>query len=122
MTEAPKSRTNYPAAVLGMLAGVILGSVGFWLLWKIGFYGMVLPGAMVGLGCGAQSRAKSIPLGIASAVVAFVLCVVLEWYYRPFVADESLLYFVKNLSDLQNRTKFTMACGIFAGFWFGRGR
>ena len=115
-------RPRYLRAVIGSFAGAFLGYLGFAMLTKIGVYAMVVPGAMTGLGCGAQSGTKSIPLGLYAAALAFIVSVLIEWHFFPFVADESLPYFVSNLDGLSRLTKVMFGFGTFAGFWFGRGR
>ena len=107
---------------MGLIAGGALGCIGFYLLMQLGLYAMIVPGAMIGLGCGAQAGGRSIALGVVAAVVSLALGIVIEWYFFPFIADKSLSYFLQNLSGLTLRAKIMIAAGAFAGFWFGRGR
>lgn len=113
---------NYPKAIAGAIGGAVIGYIGFSLMMKMGLYALVLPGAMIGLGCGAQSGAHSWPLAIFAGLAALCLTVFIEWHFFPFVADESFGYFVSNLTDLRTGTQLMMGAGTFAGFWFGRGR
>ena len=122
LNEANSRRPNYILGIVGALAGAVLGCAAFWLLMKIGLYAMVVPGAMIGLGCGAQAGGRSIGLGIFAAVFALAFALFVEWYFFPFVADGSFEYFLQNLSDLKPMTKVMIAAGTFAGLWFGRGR
>ncbi|MEQ9410837.1 MAG: hypothetical protein RIK87_24205 [Fuerstiella sp.] len=121
MADSPRI-PRFPAALAGAVCGAVLGFLAFSMLLKIGFYGMVLPGAMVGLGCGAQARGRSNVLGVVAAVMAIALSLWIEWHFFPFNADDSLGYFLRNVGDLKTATKLTIAAGGFAGFWFGRGR
>lgn len=115
-------RPNFPKAICGTIAGMLLGYVGFALLWKLGFYAMVVPGTMIGLGCGAQSGGRSLMLGLFAAFVAMGFGLFIEWKFFSFIADDSFGYFLTNLSELKTQTKLLITAGAFAGFWFGRGR
>ena len=121
--DKPNFQTpNYVKAIVGIIAGGVLGYIGFYLLLQLGLYAMILPGAMIGLGCGAQAGARSLVLGVVAGIVAFAFGVFIEWNFFPFVADGSFGFFVKHLSDLTDRAQLMIAAGTFAGFWFGRGR
>lgn len=122
MTHSTDHAPNLLRGAIGAVAGGVLGFAGFGLLFRLGLYGMVVPGAMVGWACGAQSGGRSIPLGILSAILATATCVYTEWHFLPFIEDDSFSYFLSHLNDLQLRTTLSMAAGIFAGFWFGKGR
>ena len=53
--------------VPGLIAGVVGGIAGYFVVYWIsrqGFYAPVLPGALAGLACGLASRTDSIPRGI----------------------------------------------------------
>ena len=119
------SKTEAIAILRGM-AGAIIGGVLGWFAfgWLIGqgIYGLALPGALVGIGCGLLSGRSSVTNGILCAVIALVVGVVLEWRHRPFVADESFGYFVTHLHELQGITWLMLVLGVVFGFWFGRGR
>lgn len=80
---------NYSKAIAGAIGGAVIGYIGFSLMMKMGLYALVLPGAMIGLGCGAQSGAHSWPLAIFAGLTALCLTVFIEWHFFPFVADES---------------------------------
>ena len=112
--------------VLRGMAGAAIGGVLGWFAfgWLInqGFYGLALPGALVGIGCGLVSGGTSITNGVLCAVIAAILGVVLEWWHRPFIADESFGYFVTHLHELRGITWLMLVLGAVFGFWFGRGR
>ena len=60
-----------PATVLlrefaGAVVGGAVGIVAFQMLARAGFYGIMLPGAFLGLGAGLAARGKSLPLGIGA--------------------------------------------------------
>jgi hypothetical protein len=108
------------------MAGAVIGAVVGWfaLGWVIdqGFYGLALPGALVGLACGAISGGVSRANAILCAALAAVLGIVLEWWHFPFVADESFGFFVTHLHELRGITWLMLVLGAIFGFWFGRGR
>lgn len=129
MSNAPSSipgsdscGPNYPMAIAGAIGGAAVGYIGFWLMMQFNLYALVLPGTMIGLGCGAQSRAHSWPLAVFAGMLALVVTVFVEWHFFPMRDDGSFRYFVQNLADLRPGTKLMLAAGTFAGFWFGRGR
>jgi hypothetical protein len=103
-----------------VLAGAALGgTLGFfafkWLLDQ-GFYGLVVPGGLLGLGAGF-GRTRSVPLAVACGIAALLLGFYAEWKFRPFVADESLGYFVTHIHELKPLTLLMAGLGGFLGFW-----
>ncbi|MEO2024665.1 MAG: hypothetical protein ABGZ23_02150 [Fuerstiella sp.] len=122
MSESTGNAPNPLRGVIGAVAGGVLGFVGFGLLFELGLYGMVVPGAMVGWACGAQSGGRSIPLGILSAMLAAATCLYTQWHFFPFFADDSFSYFLRHLGDLPLSATLCMAAGVFAAFWFGKGQ
>jgi len=88
---------NWPLGLLGALGGGSLGYFAFGYLVEQGFYAIVLPGALAGIGAGALSGGKSKPLGVVCGLLAIVLGIVTEWRFAPFVADESFSFFVRHL-------------------------
>jgi len=116
------SRPDYIMAALGILGGAVLGCLAFHFAVMAGFYAMVAPGALIGLGCGAQSKAISTALGIAAAISGLALGLLLEWHYFPFLKDDSLGYFLANLRDLKTGTWVMILAGSGLAFFFGRGR
>jgi hypothetical protein len=114
--------TNYLLGLVGAIGGGALGYFVFFLLTREGFYGMMLPGALVGIGCGALSGFQSNVLGLLCCVLACALGIFIEWRWSPFVPDDSLSFFVAHLHDLPRTSLISMAAGGFFGYWFGRGR
>ena len=106
----------------GALLGGVLGWFAFGWLMNQGFYGLALPGALVGFVCGIVSRGVSWTNAVVCAVLAAILGIVLEWRHRPFIADESFGYFVAHLHELQGLTWLMIALGAVFAFWIGRGR
>jgi hypothetical protein len=121
MSEKLKS-FDFLLALGGAVCGGAVGYAAFWLLARMGIYGLVLPGALLGLGGGALAGGYSNRIGIVCGGLALVAGILTEWRFAPFRADASLGYFITHLQDLSTLTLVTMAGGGLFGFWFGRGR
>jgi hypothetical protein len=113
---------NWLLGLAGAIGGGALGFFVFFLLAREGFYGMILPGALVGIGCGALSGCQSNVLGLICCALACGLGIFTEWRYAPFNVDDSFSFFVAHLHDLSRTALISMAVGGFFGYWFGRGR
>jgi hypothetical protein len=116
-----------PAAVLmrgfaGAVVGGAVGFIAFQFLARQGLYGIMLPGALLGLGAGLAARGKSLPLGIACACAALALAVVAEWTMFPFVKDKSLTFFLAHVYELPPTKLVMIGIGTLFAFWFGMGR
>lgn len=107
---------NDGLVLLGALIGGLLGYVVFkWLLGQ-GFYGLMVPGGLLGMGAGVfKTNTKAI--SVVCGVMAFLLGVVAEWSSFPFKADESLGYFIAHVHELQPATMIMLAIGAAIGFW-----
>lgn len=101
------------AAVAGGAAGYALF---FWLVGR-GYYGLAIPGGMVGAG-GAVFRSRSWGTPIACGVLAVLVGFFTEWRYSPFVADAGFGYLISHVAQLGVPTLAMIAVGGFAGFWF----
>ena len=120
------SAGNQPLVILrGMLGAAIGGAIGYfafcWLA-KSGLYGMIIPGALVGLGAGLAARGRSITLGLIAAIAALALSLIAEWSLFPFVRDGSFLYFVMHIHALPAIKLIMMAIGVGLAYWLGQGR
>ena len=113
---------NWPRGLTGALIGGAVGWLAFHLLLGSGLYGLALPGAAVGFGCGRLSGGHSKPLGILCCVIALLLGLLLEWQYFPFIADDSLSYFLAHIHELKPWTLLMIALGTVCGYWLGTGR
>ena len=115
-------KVNWPLGVVGAVLGGVAGYfVFFWIVGQ-GFYALILPGATVGLGCGALSRGRSHALGVVCGLLAVLVGLLAEWRLAPFAADESLGYFLKHLHQLQPITIIMIAVGAVLAYWMGMGR
>ena len=113
---------NWPLGLLGAGIGGVLGYYVFKFLLSQGFYGLAIPGALLGLGCGVLSKGHSHALGIVCGVLALILSLFSEWHLRPFIDDDSLGFFLSNLHELSLITLLMLAVGTYAGYWLGQGR
>jgi hypothetical protein len=104
------------------VAGGAAGVFAYWLLLQEGFLGLLLPGASIGLGCGALSGGKSNGLGVLCGIAGLALGIGTEWWFGAFLDDGSLGYFLTHLQDLPRTMLVSIAAGALFGFWFGRGR
>ncbi|MFC1601621.1 hypothetical protein ACFL34_04655 [Candidatus Sumerlaeota bacterium] len=125
--EARVSREAFaPFDIALASVGAILGGVvGYWLCyWAAGqgFYTPILPGALVGLGCGSLSGRYSRALGIVCGVLGLVFGLYTEWQIRPFIADKSLAYFLAHLHQLTQLSQVMIVIGAILAYWFGVGR
>jgi hypothetical protein len=106
--------------LIGAVGGGVVGFYGFAWFARHGFYAMILPGGLLGAGCGALAGTKSQLRGILCAAAALALSVYSEWAIFPFVADDSFGYFLRHVQDLSPVKLLMMALGTFAAYYFGR--
>lgn len=108
--------------IVGAVIGGAVGYAGFFLLAQAGLYALILPGALVGLGCGLLIGGTSNTMGVICSLLALLLGIVIEWRFAPFVADDSFGYFVAHLHQLRTMTLVMIVLGAAFAYWFGRGR
>jgi hypothetical protein len=102
--------------LLGAALGGALGYFGFFWIARQGFYALVLPGGLLGLGAGIV-RSRSILLAVLCGILAAALGLFTEWRFAPFAANESLGYFATHVHRLRPLTLFMVGVGAFIGFW-----
>jgi len=112
------------AYLRGILGGALGGAAGYfvfhWLI-SMGWYGVMIPGVLIGLGCGLLSGKRSFVLATVAMVGALALGLYTEWSWAPFAADDSLPYFLSHLMDLKLNTKIMIVAGGAVAFWAGIG-
>ena len=113
---------NLVVGLLGAAAGGILGYFAFLWIARQGFYALMLPGGLVGLGGGLLVRDRSPARAAICGVFALALGVFTEWRFAPFVKDESLGYFLSHLHDLAPITLLMILAGGVFGYWLSLGR
>jgi len=109
--------------LLGFVGAVVGGALGFYMFgWLVrhAFYGLMIPGALLGGGCGLLARHASNERGIICGIAAAMLALFTEWWYFPFKADTSLTYFVSNISSLSAVTWVMVIIGAFIAYWLAR--
>jgi hypothetical protein len=108
--------------LLGLVGAMVGGALGFytfdWLRGQ-GFYGLMIPGALLGLGCSLLARHPSTVRGIVCGLAALGLGVYTEWHFFPFAKDDSLSYFLKNVGSLKPVTLLMIGVGALIAFWIG---
>ena len=107
---------NDSLVLLGALIGGLPGYVVFkWLLGQ-GFYGLMLPGGLLGMGAGFfKTNTKAV--AVVCGFMALLLGLVAEWSSFPFKVDDSLGYFLAHVHELQPATMIMIAIGAAIGFW-----
>lgn len=130
MDDSSTSKPQVPSGDLlivlrgvgGALAGALAGIVIFTLLLDYtGIYAMAIPGALVGIVCGYCIPRRSLLLGIICGGIAAVNMILAEWWNFPFKKDESLWFFLQNLSQLSGLFWLSLLLGGGLAFWFGQG-
>ena len=109
--------------VFGFIGAVIGGALGYYIfMWIVdqGFYGLMIPGALLGLGCSLLSQHRSHLRGVICALAACALGLYSEWKFRPFVADESFGYLLRHVTELLPITQAMIVLGAFFAYWLGR--
>ena len=103
-------------ALAGAAAGGVVGYFAFVWLVHQGFYALVLPGALLGLGA-SLSPNKSLAVAIVCGLSALALGLFSEWRVAPFIKDDGLAYFLTHILQLKGITLLMIGAGAFVGFW-----
>lgn len=106
--------------ILGGLVGGVLGYFAFEWLLKHGLYALVLPGSLVGMGCGLASRRKVWALGALSALGAVVVGVLTDWNSLA-APNPTLLGHVGALAHRHLQAGLILLAAAIS-FYFGLGR
>jgi hypothetical protein len=108
--------------IVGAVAGAVIGHFAFLWIARQGFYAIMLPGVLIGMGCGALSKRRSIGLGIFCGLLSLAVGIFTEWRFAPFIKDKSFGFFLSHLHKLPHLTIILIAVGAVFGFWSGMGR
>ena len=100
----------------GAAVGGLVGHFGFGWLLSQGFYGLILPGGLLGMGAGSVECRWRWP-SVVCGVLAFVLGLVTEWRFFPFALDVSFSYFLSHMYELSTTTWLMLTVGTAIGFW-----
>jgi hypothetical protein len=118
--ETTKRVGSHVLGLLGAAAGGVLGYYIFMWIVKQGFYGLMIPGAILGLGCGLLSQHPSIYRGVVCAAAAIMLGLYAEWRFAPFKADDSFQYLIGHAADLKPVTQLMIILGACFAYWLGK--
>ncbi len=72
--------------LIGAVAGALVGYFAFRWIARQGFYALVLPGGLLGIGAGLF-RNKSNVLCIACGLMGLALGFLAEWQFAPFIKN-----------------------------------
>jgi len=100
----------------GAAIGAALGYFAFAWLLRHGWYGMILPGGLLGMGA-AFGKPRSLWLAVACGFAALALGLFTEWRFFPFRKDDSLAFFLKHVTEKDSTTLLMIAIGGALGFW-----
>ena len=103
-------------ALLGAAVGGFVGYLGFFWCARQGFYALVLPGGLLGLGAGLSRNPPS-AVAFLCGLSALTLGFFTEWRFAPFVTDPSFAYFLSHFHQLKPVTLILIALGGLIGFW-----
>ena len=115
MNESNQMRT-IALGLLGATAGGCLGYFAFFWIARQGFYALVLPPGLLGLTAGICARGRSHVLAALCGVAGLALGLFTEWRFAPFVADDSLPYFITHLHKLKSMTMIMLALGTVLSY------
>ncbi len=107
------------AALIGAALG---GTVGYYLFFWItrqGYYGLIIPGALLGIGAGLFKPGGKW-VAVVCGIAAVILGLVCEWQFAPYIRDNSFSYFLSHLHQLKPVTMIMIALGGLIGFWSAR--
>jgi hypothetical protein len=113
--------TSWGLGLLGAVAGGVLGYFAFGWLYQQGFYAMMLPGGLIGIGCGILSRHDSTARGALCGIAALAMGLFTEFSYR-YVDEDTFLDFLKHFSERPKLAPIMILLGAGLSFWFARGQ
>ena len=117
----PKERLV--STILAAIGGAVGGFVGyhafFWVADQ-GYYGMMIPGGLLGLGCGLLARHRSQARGAVAGLAGLCLGVFTEWKFAPFNADGGFTYMVTHIHDVIPIHLIMIVLGAVFAYWLGK--
>jgi hypothetical protein len=112
--------TGTVLSAIGAVLGGALGYAAFFWIARQGFYALILPGALLGMGCGLLSQHRSSLRGVLCGLAAVALGLYTEWKFEPFVADERFGYLLTHVFQLRGLTQIMIIVGGVLAFWMGK--
>ena len=116
------SALQYVSGFVGILVGAAVGCGVVTLLFRWGFYGVMLVGLCTGWGSSLFSQSSSKLLGIACVLVALPATIGISWYCSPFVVDDSLVFYLQHLHKLKPIQLVMIGLGTLMAYYVGKGR
>jgi hypothetical protein len=113
---------NLLVGLAGAVVAGVLGYLAFMWIARQGFYALVLPGGLIGLGASMFVRDRSVLRGALCGAFALGVGLFSEWRFAPFIKDPGLGYFLTHIGELQPITLLMIAAGGGVAFWLGMGR
>jgi hypothetical protein len=107
--------------LLGLVGAIIGGVLGFYTFqWLVGhgFYGLAIPGAFLGLGCGLLAQHSSILRGIVCGLAALVLSLYSETTVL-LAPNDTFSYVIAHLTE-NPVTLLMIVIGTIIAFWVGK--
>jgi hypothetical protein len=108
-----------PNILLGLVGAAIGGVVGFYVFrWILnqGFYALIIPPALLGLGAGYCARGRSVPLAIICGFAGLALALFTEWRCVPFIADDGFTFFITHIFSKNRVTLIMIVIGTIASY------
>jgi hypothetical protein len=107
--------------LVGAAVGGVLGFYTFGWLEDHGYYGLAIPGAFVGLGCGLLAQHRSLARGIVCGIAGLFAGLFTEWWFHDrFLVDNSFWYMVRHLNHKSPVTLLMLGIGTVIAFWVGQ--
>ncbi len=103
-------------ALVGAALGGVVGYFAFFWIVRQGFYGLILPGGLLGIGAGMFMPRSMITATLCGAA-ALGLGLFTEWQFAPFKKDDSFGFFLAHAHELKPITLLMIAAGTALGFW-----
>src|SRR5687768_8560345 len=104
ISPMPVSGMNTALVLFRGVAGAAVGgAIGYfvfrWLSGQ-GFYGIMIPGALLGMGAGLAARTRSLVLGLICTALAIALTVFTEWHVL-YSMNHTFDFFLSNIHTLK---------------------
>ena len=116
-------RGRLVSTLLSLAGGLVGGALGYWVFfWLVRheFYGLIVPGALVGLGSGLLSRRRSKIRGVVCGLAGLGFGLYADWGFEAFRDDPGFGYFVAHIHQLGPVTLLMLGLGGVMAFWLGK--
>jgi hypothetical protein len=114
----PRNVVSNLLGFLGAIVGGVIGYLGYRFALRYGLYAMILPGGLLGLGCGALAMHRSVWRGVACLVAGLALGLFAEW--KSFWVNKTLGEFLAAIPGFDPMTMIMIGVGGLLAFWCGR--